>query len=87
MNDDELPPPPEDDGETVDIVMPPAKMVVNIRSQDALQLMVSKSCLEVLTNLGQVNVYSPTIRVTLFLTINFVTLRKKNYSRSNWLTC
>ncbi|KAJ8307904.1 hypothetical protein KUTeg_014551 [Tegillarca granosa] len=64
MNDDELPP-PEEDAETVDLVMPPAKMVVNIRSQDALQLMVSKTCLEVLTNLGQVEEYNCTREIVI----------------------
>ncbi|KAJ8307900.1 hypothetical protein KUTeg_014547 [Tegillarca granosa] len=64
MNDDELPP-PEEDAETVDLVMPPAKMVVNIRSQDALQLMVSKTCLEALTNLGQVEEYNCTREIVI----------------------
>ncbi|XP_021375808.1 vacuolar protein sorting-associated protein 13A-like isoform X2 [Mizuhopecten yessoensis] len=43
----------EVDGELDNIVLPPAKMSINIRSTDSLQLVVSKTCLEVLNNLGK----------------------------------
>ncbi|XP_033726256.1 vacuolar protein sorting-associated protein 13A-like isoform X3 [Pecten maximus] len=47
IGDDEV------DGESENIVLPPPKMSVNIRSNDALQLVMSKTCLEVLNNLGK----------------------------------
>ncbi|XP_060080495.1 intermembrane lipid transfer protein VPS13A-like [Ylistrum balloti] len=50
-----LPIPAEDevDGESENINLPPPKMSINIRSNDALQLVMSKTCLEVLNNLGK----------------------------------
>ena len=53
MNDD-LPPPVEDEGESVDVVLPPPKMAITVFSQDEMQLTMSKTCLEVLQNLGKV---------------------------------
>lgn len=41
------------DGESENIVLPPPKMSVNIRSNDDLQLVMTKTCLEVLNNLGK----------------------------------
>ena len=55
MNDDTLPPPEEDvEGDTDSVTMMPPKMSINVRSNDAIQMVVSKTCLEVLTNLGKV---------------------------------
>ena len=54
MNDDSLPPPddgPEGEEQTV---LLPSKMVINVTSTDALQMSMTKGCLEVLTNLGKV---------------------------------
>ncbi|KAK3093140.1 hypothetical protein FSP39_011676 [Pinctada imbricata] len=53
MNDD-LPPVEEgEDEDSATIQMQPPKMSINVRSQDDLQLMMSKTCLEVLTNLSK----------------------------------
>ncbi|CAG2221758.1 VPS13A_C [Mytilus edulis] len=52
MNDD-LPPPPDEDGDSVDIVLPPPKMTVTVFSHEEIQLTMSKTCLEVLQNLGK----------------------------------
>ena len=38
-----------------DVVLLPSKMVINISSSDALQMSMTKGCLEVLTNLGKVS--------------------------------
>ncbi|XP_048251088.1 vacuolar protein sorting-associated protein 13A-like isoform X4 [Haliotis rufescens] len=52
VQNDDLPPlPPEDAEDTV--VLPLPKMSVSIKSTDAMQLTMSKACLEVLTNLGK----------------------------------
>lgn len=54
VQNDDLPPlPPEDAEDTV--VLPLPKMSVSIKSTDAMQLTMSKACLEVLTNLGKVS--------------------------------
>jgi hypothetical protein len=53
VKNDDLPPPPTDD-DTDNIIMPPSKMSINVSSQDALNLTVTKTCLEVLQNLGKV---------------------------------
>ncbi|CAH1789713.1 unnamed protein product [Owenia fusiformis] len=49
---DDLPPPPseEDEGE---VLFQPPKMSLNVTSYDVLQLTVTKTCIEVLTNLGK----------------------------------
>ena len=50
---DDLPPPVED-GEDA-LILPPPKMSISIKSTDSLQLTMTRTCLEVLTNLGKVN--------------------------------
>ena len=45
----------EDDEETETVKMPPPKMTINVKSTDALQLTLTKACLESLTNLGKVS--------------------------------
>jgi len=54
MNDDLPPPPSEDDGDSIDVVLPPPKMSLTVSSHDEMQLTMSKTCLEVLQNLGKV---------------------------------
>jgi hypothetical protein len=44
----------EDDGDSIDVVLPPPKMSLTVSSQDEVQLTMSKTCLEVLQNLGKV---------------------------------
>ena len=53
MNDDLPPPTSEDDGDSIDVVLPPPKMSLTVSSQDEVQLTMSKTCLEVLQNLGK----------------------------------
>ena len=43
-----------DDDDTESLKIPPPKMTINVKSTDALQLTMTKACLEVLTNLGKV---------------------------------
>ncbi|XP_067654011.1 intermembrane lipid transfer protein VPS13A-like isoform X3 [Haliotis asinina] len=52
VQNDDLPPLPAEDAED-SVVMPLPKMSVSIKSTDAMQLTMSKACLEVLTNLGK----------------------------------
>ena len=54
LQNDDLPPLPEDDEPPETVHMPLPKMVVNIMSQDILQLTMTKTCLEVLNNLAKV---------------------------------
>jgi len=44
----------EDEDETDNIRLPPPKMSINIKSSDPLNVTMTKSCLESLTNLGKV---------------------------------
>ena len=54
MNED-IPPIEEDDSDdSQSIYLPPPKMSINLKSQDELQLLMSKTCIEVLTNLSKV---------------------------------
>ena len=43
-----------DEDDTESVKLPPPKMTINVKSTDALQLTMTKACLEVLTNLGKV---------------------------------
>ncbi|XP_041355806.1 vacuolar protein sorting-associated protein 13A-like isoform X2 [Gigantopelta aegis] len=51
MQNDDLPPPIEEGEDTV--VLPPPKMTISVKSTDSLQLTMTKTCLEVLQNLGK----------------------------------
>jgi len=54
MNDD-LPPPEDDESSDTNVIsLPPPKMSINVRSSDSLEMTMSKTCLEVLNNLGKV---------------------------------
>ena len=44
-----------EEGEEEKFSMPPPKMCIEIASEDILQTTISKTCIEVLTNLGQVS--------------------------------
>lgn len=54
-NEDTLPLPDESDDDEQEIVQVlQSKMIITVSSSDALQLTVTKSCLDMLTNLGKV---------------------------------
>lgn len=53
-NTDPLPPPPDED-EPDAVLLPAPKMSITVESTDILQVTVSKTCLDVLSNLGKVN--------------------------------
>ena len=44
----------DDEDDTENLVLPPAKMAINVKSTDPLQLTMSKACLESLSNLSKV---------------------------------
>lgn len=45
---------PEDESDVDVVRLPPPKMTIAVTSTDMMQLTMSKSCLEMLTNLGKV---------------------------------
>ncbi|KAK7096181.1 hypothetical protein V1264_005509 [Littorina saxatilis] len=55
MNDDSLPAAAIEDSmdEQEQVILLPSKMVINVTSNDAMQLSLTKGCLEVITNLGK----------------------------------
>lgn len=44
----------EEDEDSKNIVLPPPKMSINLRSSDPMEICVTKTCLEVLNNLAKV---------------------------------
>lgn len=53
---------PEEE-EPEEIVFEPPQMSIHVVAQDVLELTVSKTCLDVLTNLGQVGFYELSINI------------------------
>ncbi|XP_060571316.1 intermembrane lipid transfer protein VPS13A-like, partial [Ruditapes philippinarum] len=53
MKNDDIEAGIEDDEETETVKMPPPRMTINVKSTDALQLTMTKACLESLSNLGK----------------------------------
>ena len=59
-NTDPLPP-PSDEEENDQILLPAPKMSITVESTDILQVTMSKTCLDVLSKLGKVRVYGENI--------------------------
>lgn len=63
-NNDAFPPPPEED-ESDQIILPAPKISITVESSDILQVTVSKTCLDVLSKLGKVKT-SPELQTIEF---------------------